>query len=110
MAQLKDGTIVNGTITANLFDGIASTANGYSVTSLNSINLNSQSSGMYLCTNGITITDTTNSNVQLVAPVSILIEGIGSNRYMQTIADYNNNVYRRIVSYTNPSIYKWKKL
>lgn len=110
MAQLKDGTVVNGTITADLFDGTASVANGYSVTSLNSINLDSQSSGMYLCTNGITITDTSNSSVYLVAPVSILIEGIGSNRYMQTLADYSNNVYRRIVNYTNPATYKWKKL
>ena len=110
MAQLKDGTIVNGTITATLFNGTATSAKGYYITTVDSINIDTQTNGMYLCNSTISITDINNSSVSLTAPVSVLIESLGNNKYMQTLADYSNNVYRRIVNYTNPATYKWKKL
>lgn len=110
MAQLKDGTVVNGTITADKFDGIASSANGYSVTNLDSINLDSQTNGMYLCNTSLSITDISSNVIQLSNPISILIENIGSNKFMQTVIDNSNLVYRRIVDYNSPTAYKWKKL
>lgn len=106
MAQLKDGTVVNGIIEATLFDGPSASSFAYEITSLSSIDLNTQTGGMYKVTNGVEI-ECYDGTVSIPGGFTVLITSLDDNVRFQTLIDTNNNVYRRIYS-TNS--YLWKKL
>ena len=92
MAQLKDGTVVNGSITATSFNGNATTATSYYINEISksSVDLNSYSnSGVYKFTNA---TSVSNGPSGLGSTFTIVVDDI-----FQTLMT-TTNVFRRIRS------------